>query len=52
MSDDPQMIPIHKIHVLNPRARNKVKFREIAANITEIGLKAAHHGVPAARLRR
>jgi ParB family chromosome partitioning protein len=34
-----QMIPVDKIHVLNARARNKAKFREIVANISQIGLK-------------
>jgi ParB family chromosome partitioning protein len=34
-----QMIPIAKIHVLNARARNKTKFKEIVANIAQLGLK-------------
>lgn len=34
-----QMVPIKKIHVLNPRARNKTKFAEIVANISKVGLK-------------
>src|SRR5438128_2020297 len=34
-----QMIPIDKIRVLNARARAKSKFREIAANISHVGLK-------------
>jgi ParB family chromosome partitioning protein len=34
-----QMIPVNKIHVLNARARNKAKFREIVDNIASIGLK-------------
>jgi ParB family chromosome partitioning protein len=34
-----QMIPIDKIHILNPRARGKAKFKEIIANISKLGLK-------------
>lgn len=34
-----QMIPVAKIRVLNARARNKVKFQEIVANISKLGLK-------------
>jgi ParB family chromosome partitioning protein len=34
-----RMIPIDKIHVLNPRARGKAKFKEIVANIHKVGLK-------------
>jgi ParB family chromosome partitioning protein len=34
-----EMIPISKITVVNPRARNKKNFKEIVANIGEIGLK-------------
>jgi ParB family chromosome partitioning protein len=34
-----QMIPIVKIHVINPRARSKAKFREIADNMSRVGLK-------------
>ncbi|HVW30401.1 MAG TPA: plasmid partitioning protein RepB C-terminal domain-containing protein [Polyangiaceae bacterium] len=34
-----QMIPVSKIHVANPRARNKAKFSEIVANVSTIGLK-------------
>lgn len=37
--NDVQMIPINKITVPNPRARGKKKFRQIVANIAEIGLK-------------
>ena len=37
--DDVQMIPIDKITVLNPRTRGKKKFKQIMANIAEIGLK-------------
>lgn len=34
-----QMIPIERIHVLNPRLRNKNKFKQIIANISNLGLK-------------
>jgi ParB family transcriptional regulator, chromosome partitioning protein len=34
-----RMIPIDKIHILNPRARGKAKFKEIVANISKVGLK-------------
>jgi ParB family chromosome partitioning protein len=34
-----EMIPITRIHVLNPRARNKRTHREIVDNIEAIGLK-------------
>ena len=34
-----KMIPIDKIHILNPRARGKAKFKEIVANISKVGLK-------------
>src|SRR3546814_3373319 len=34
-----EMIPISRITVLNPRARNKRQHREIASNIEAIGLK-------------
>jgi ParB family chromosome partitioning protein len=34
-----QNIPIVKIHVLNPRTRNKLVFQSIVANISAIGLK-------------
>ena len=34
-----QMVPLSKIHLLNARARNKTKFREIADNISSVGLK-------------
>jgi ParB family chromosome partitioning protein len=33
------MIPIERITVINPRVRNKKLFKEIVANIAEIGLK-------------
>jgi ParB family chromosome partitioning protein len=34
-----EMIPIDRITVINPRVRNKKIFREIIANIAELGLK-------------
>ncbi len=34
-----QMIPMAKVHVLNARLRNKIKFQEIVANISNVGLK-------------
>jgi ParB family chromosome partitioning protein len=34
-----RMIPIDKVHILNPRARGKAKFKEIVSNISKIGLK-------------
>ncbi len=34
-----QMIPIGSIRVINPRERNKRKFREIVTNIGDVGLK-------------
>lgn len=34
-----QMIPLPKIRVLNPRARNKTKFAEIVNSIAQIGMK-------------
>lgn len=33
------LIPVSKIHVLNPRERGRNKFQQIAANIGAIGLK-------------
>ncbi|MGC8625499.1 MAG: plasmid partitioning protein RepB C-terminal domain-containing protein [Phycisphaerae bacterium] len=33
------MIPIEQIHVVNPRSRGQFKFRQIADNITMLGLK-------------
>ena len=44
MTDQPrpqhlQMIPIDRIEVLNPRARNKRLHREIVDNIDAVGLK-------------
>jgi len=34
-----KMIPIDRINVLNPRARNQKVFYDIASNITQVGLK-------------
>ncbi|HEY3821850.1 MAG TPA: plasmid partitioning protein RepB C-terminal domain-containing protein [Polyangiaceae bacterium] len=34
-----RMIPIDKVHILNPRARGKAKFKEIVANISKVGLR-------------
>jgi ParB family chromosome partitioning protein len=34
-----QMIAVNKIHVLNPRARNRAKFDEIVTNVSRVGLK-------------
>ncbi|MDP1826602.1 MAG: ParB/RepB/Spo0J family partition protein [Archangium sp.] len=34
-----QLVPVGKIHILNARSRNKTKFREIAENISKVGLK-------------
>lgn len=34
-----ELIPIAKIRVLNPRARNKAKFGEIVTNVSKVGLK-------------
>jgi ParB family transcriptional regulator, chromosome partitioning protein len=34
-----EWIPIERIHVLNPRLRNKKVFKEIVENIAKIGLK-------------
>jgi ParB family chromosome partitioning protein len=34
-----RMIPIDKVHVLNPRSRGRAKFKEIVSNISKIGLK-------------
>jgi ParB family chromosome partitioning protein len=36
---DVQLVPIHKIRVINARSRNKTKFREIVENIAKVGLK-------------
>jgi ParB family chromosome partitioning protein len=37
--NDVQLVPIHKIRVINARSRNKAKFREIVENIAKVGLK-------------
>lgn len=34
-----KMIPIDRINILNPRARNQKVFHEIAGNISQVGLK-------------
>jgi ParB family chromosome partitioning protein len=34
-----ELIPVHQITVVNPRVRNKKIFKEIVANIAQIGLK-------------
>ena len=34
-----EMIPVDRITVINPRVRNKKIFKEIIANIGELGLK-------------
>ncbi|MCZ2110360.1 MAG: ParB N-terminal domain-containing protein, partial [Dehalococcoidia bacterium] len=34
-----ELVPIAKIRVLNPRARNKAKFGEIVTNVSKVGLK-------------
>ena len=34
-----KMIPIDKIHILNPRVRNQKLFQAIAKNIADVGLK-------------
>jgi len=47
-----KLIPIDKIHILNPRVRNQRIFKEIAVNIAQVGLKRpitvtrCHSGVP------
>ena len=33
------MIPVDKIHILNPRVRNKKQYRAIADNVVQVGLK-------------
>ncbi len=38
-SSEIRMIPIEKINILNPRARNQRVFLEIAANMTQVGMK-------------
>ena len=39
MKDEVQMIPIDRIRILNPRARNKEKFDLIIQSIKSLGLK-------------
>ena len=34
-----QMIPVERVRVLNPRERNKRKYKQIVGNIADIGLK-------------
>ncbi len=34
-----EIIPVERIDVINPRARNKKIFKEIVSNIAELGLK-------------
>lgn len=34
-----QLVPIQKIRVINPRSRNRARFREIVDNIAKVGLK-------------
>jgi ParB family chromosome partitioning protein len=34
-----EMIPVGKVHVINPRARSKTKFAEIVNSIAKIGVK-------------
>jgi ParB family chromosome partitioning protein len=34
-----ELVPIEKIRVINPRNRNRTKFREIVENISKVGLK-------------
>lgn len=34
-----QLVPIQKIRVINPRSRNRTRFREIVENIAKVGLK-------------
>lgn len=36
---DIQMIPVDSVRVINPRSRNKKKYREIITNIYDVGLK-------------
>jgi hypothetical protein len=38
-ADTIELIPIERITVINPRVRNKKIFKEITANIAELGLK-------------
>ena len=47
-----KLIPIDKINILNPRVRNQKVFKDIVANIAQVGLKRpvtvtrCHSGVP------
>ena len=38
-ASDVQMIPLDRIRVLNPRARDPKRFKEIVENISHVGLK-------------
>ena len=38
-SSEIRMIPIDRIHILNPRVRNQKVFVDIATNMTQVGLK-------------
>jgi len=38
-ASDVDMIPIDRIHVVNPRARSRRMFREVVASIAAVGLK-------------
>ena len=56
MAKEPEvkMIPVEQIRVLNPRTRNKRKFKQIVDNISRVGLKkpvtvslrGEEHGLP------
>ena len=37
--DKVELIPVDSVHVLNPRDRNRVKFREVTDSIASVGLK-------------
>lgn len=39
MTTNVQLVPVEKIRVINPRSRSKTKFRDIAENISTVGLK-------------
>jgi len=39
ISRDPQWVPVEKIRILNPRSRNKNKFKEIVESILKLGMK-------------
>lgn len=36
---DIQLIPVDSVRVINPRSRNRKKYREIITNISDVGLK-------------